>query len=111
MFDVFVSSPYSDDNEDVVEERVKIAQRYVAHLASDRIFAFSVIAYIHPILVENSLPTDYEFWRDMCISSITACDVVHVLCVDGWDTSVGVADEIEVARSLGKRIVYKTEVT
>jgi len=110
MLDVFVSSPYSDPDQNVIEERVKVAQRYVAQLASNDILAFSVLAYIHPILKDHPLPTDYEFWKDLCVRGMEMCEVVHVLCIEGWEDSVGVQDEIEIARSLKKRIVYITDI-
>lgn len=111
MFDVFISSPYSDEDRAVVDDRVKLARQYVAQLALADTIAFSVIAYIHPMLEEeNKLPTDYEFWRRLCMDSMEVCREVHVLCVDGWETSVGVQDEIDVARSLNKTIRYITDI-
>lgn len=106
MFDVFISSPYSDKDDSVVHRRVASSRQYAARLAKDGVLAFSVIAYIHPMLEHDDLPTDYEFWKNMCLTSISVCKEVHVLCIDGWETSVGVQDEISVATSMGKVVKY-----
>lgn len=108
MFDVFVSSPYSDSDPAVVEQRVKAAQQYVARLAINRTYALSAIAYMYPIIGSASiqLPGDYQYWKDLCIKAMKSCKSVHVLCLPGWKTSTGVQDEIKIAHELGLLITY-----
>lgn len=40
---------------------------------------------------------------------LTRCDEVVVLMLPGWETSVGVRDEIAVARELGKPVRFLSE--
>ena len=37
---------------------------------------------------------------------VDACDVIRVLCLDGWEESVGIAGELARARDQGKKIEY-----
>jgi hypothetical protein len=48
----------------------------------------------------------WEVWGHHCKRLIEACDEVWVVMYPGWDTSVGVAGEIEYAQQRGKRVHY-----
>lgn len=62
------------------------------------------IAMCHEQGERYDLPTGYAFWqtRDRTLVGLSAG--VIVLKMPGWDTSVGVTDEIAHARSLGKPV-------
>jgi len=68
---------------------------------------FSPIAYNVP-MEQFNLPTDWNFWQDYDKAFVKRCDILAVLQIDGWDKSIGVAAEVEYARSLGMNIVYIT---
>jgi hypothetical protein len=66
---------------------------------------FSPIAHSHP-LVEHGLPTDWSFWERHDREHLARCDEVVVLMLDGWQESIGVREEIRIARELGKPVRY-----
>ena len=106
MYDVFVISPYTDDDQNVVCDRVAAAERYLASLTMEDVVAYSTIAAMHHLTVKFSLPNDYEYWKDHCHKMISSAKEVYVLCLDGWENSVGVQDELSIARELNKKITY-----
>ncbi len=54
----------------------------------------------------GGLPTNTETWTYFCEQMLSGCDELHVLMLDGWEKSGGVAAEIEVAKNLGIEIKY-----
>ncbi|MDD9912118.1 MAG: DUF1937 family protein [Alphaproteobacteria bacterium] len=51
-------------------------------------------------------PTTYEWWYVNMESFLSPAESCYVLCLDGWKESKGVAEEIAVAKKLGKEIIY-----
>lgn len=44
---------------------------------------------------------NFDLWMKMDLPILKNADELHVLCLDGWRTSRGVAREIEFAEQLG----------
>ena len=103
---IFISAPYTHENVEVVEKRVEIIEKYVAECALSEIIALSPVLYYHNIVKKYELPKTYTYWEHICISMLQKCDMLFVLTMDGWDTSVGVKSELEVARRLNISIGY-----
>jgi len=108
MFDVFVISPYTHKNPDVVRDRVNRAEKYIAKLTMEGIVAYSTIAAMDHLVHKFELPNDYTYWKNHCTKMVSAAKEVYVLCLEGWEDSVGVQDEIKVATHHGKTIKYIT---
>lgn len=106
MYDVFLSCPYSSDDPAEVEYRVLHAEKAIVDLAENGVVAYSTIVTWPPLAKKYRLPFTYDFWRDHCIKMIDSAEKVIVLCIPGWEESIGVQDEIKIARKLGKEIVY-----
>lgn len=66
---------------------------------------FSPIVHSHP-LAEHGLPNTWAFWRKQDEVYLERCDMLVVLMLDGWQESIGVRGEIEIAKELGKPTVY-----
>jgi hypothetical protein len=56
--------------------------------------------------VEHGLPTDWSFWERNDREHLARCDEVLVLTLDGWEESVGVREEVRIAREMGKPIRF-----
>lgn len=55
----------------------------------------------------NGLPRpSYEWWLAWSRELLESCDSIYVLCIDGWEDSRGVQQEIALAQSLEIPIVY-----
>jgi len=104
--DVFVISPFSDDNASIVEARIARAEQYIVELSERGLVAHSEIAFLARLAHKYDLPTAYRFWKKRCLTMLSLANEVHVLCEDGWETSEGVQDEIRFAEDLGINIKY-----
>jgi hypothetical protein len=63
----------------------------------------------HNLAVINEmqgLETGWELWRDQDLAMLRKCDKLIVYKLPGWDTSVGVTEEIKTATELGMPIEY-----
>jgi hypothetical protein len=106
---IFISAPYSHPDKKVVEHRVKIVCEYSARLLQQRFSCVSPILVGTGILQYASLPTDYAFWKDLSLDLLSLCSHVRVLMLDGWESSIGVTDEIRYAELNEKHIMYVNE--
>jgi hypothetical protein len=74
------------------------------YLASPYSHPYAMI-HGHPLVV-HGLPTDWSYWEAFDRGHIERCDSLVVLTLEGWQKSVGVAAEIEIARELGRPVWY-----
>ena len=105
---IYLASPYTHPDADVREQRFEAACRAASRLLQEGHPVFAPIVHGHP-MVSCGLPTDWSFWSPFCRQYIEACQQVVVLMLDGWETSVGVQAEIEIATSLGKPVWYRAQ--
>lgn len=102
---IYLASPYSHPEVTIREQRFRDACRAAAQLLASGLTVFSPIVHGHP-LVDHGLPTDWSFWKRFDRDHLVRCDEVVVLMLDGWQESVGVAAEIQIAGELGKPVRY-----
>jgi nucleoside 2-deoxyribosyltransferase len=101
----YLASPYSNPDPNVREQRYRAACRATAALLRAGLVVFSPIAHSHA-LVEHGLPAKWKFWERFDRAYLERCDLLVVLMLEGWKTSVGVQAEIRIARKLGKPVSY-----
>jgi nucleoside 2-deoxyribosyltransferase len=102
---IYLASPYSHDNPAVRAARFHAVCRAAAALIRAGEIVFSPVVHSHP-LVEHGLPTGWAFWERIDREHIARCDEVVVLMLDGWEKSVGVQAEMQIARELGKPVRF-----
>lgn len=102
----YLASPYSHPKAEIRERRFDQACQYAARLMREGMHLFSPIAHGHSI-AEHGLPTTFDFFQAYCENTLTRCDGLIVLQLTGWQESVGVQAEIEMAvkRRLPTRFV------
>lgn len=103
---IFISSPYGHENKDVVQQRYVAACKYAGYLMEKGLIAMSPVVPGHAICQHVGLPGDFTFWKNFCIKLIDVSNEVHVLQLDGWETSAGVIAELDHARITNKPIVF-----
>lgn len=103
---VYLATPYSSPDADVRAHRFDEVNRCAAEMMSRGISVFSPISHSHPIALAGTLPTNWEFWRDYDYAMLQACCRMAVLMQDGWRQSVGVQEEIAIARRLSRPVEY-----
>lgn len=102
---VYLASPYTGPPE-IEEQRFIEASKASLFFLQQGVFHYSPIASCHPLRHFGKLPGDWHFWADFDRNFIDHCDEVWVLCIEGWDKSVGVTAEINYALSKEKTIKY-----
>jgi hypothetical protein len=105
---IFVSFPYSDDDESIVHGRVLSATRYCARLLQERKNPICPAVFGHLLLKENPrIALSHQEWLEYALAFLTdGIDELHVLKLKGHSTSIGVQKEIEVAEALDIRVTH-----
>jgi nucleoside 2-deoxyribosyltransferase len=102
---IYLASPYSHPDPAVREERFRQACIATVKLMQLGLAVFSPISHSHP-LTEHGLPGDWSFWQRCDRAFLERCDEVVVLMLDGWEASLGVAEEIRLAEEWGKPVRF-----
>lgn len=103
---IYLASPYSHTDPDVVKQRVRDFAITAARLESEGDVHVVSAMFNHMLLEHATLPSDWEFWKSYSLTILDRADAVYVLQLDGWEKSSGVAGEIEHARNTGKPVVF-----
>lgn len=92
---IFVCTPYSNDDENIVKYRKKIAGEVCLRLVAKGIYAISPVVY-GCALMEYGENTDgsWNYWQKFCETFLINSKAVYVIKIDGWDKSIGVSQEI-----------------
>jgi hypothetical protein len=98
---VYLASPYSSPNLQVIQSRFDAAEKATAFLLKQSIWAYSPIVHCHVLARKYNLPTDTKYWREYNYAMVSGAKALLVLKLPGWQDSVGVADEVAYATSLG----------
>lgn len=102
---IYLASPYTHDDPKVRAERWIAVCKECARLMSRGIKVFSPIAHTHPIALQG-LRGDWDFWKSYDSQFLEWCSELWVLMLEGWEDSVGIKEEIELAKCMGKPIQY-----
>jgi hypothetical protein len=105
---IYLASPYSSPYKWKRLQRFLEVAKAVGALKDRGIIAFSPICHSHPVTV-HYLGDDhiaFDNWKDFDTEMIRRCDALWVLMLEGWDQSEGIKAELEIAKSLGKEILY-----
>lgn len=103
---IYLAGPYSDPSKVERELRYCIISAVALVLAEDGMVVFSPVSQWHPIAVRSEMPTDYAFWSCQNRGMLEVCNQLVVLKMKGWDSSVGVRDEIKYAMELEKKVTF-----
>ncbi|HEX73160.1 MAG TPA: DUF1937 family protein, partial [Candidatus Hydrogenedentes bacterium] len=88
----YLAVPYRHMNQEVVEARVRAADTAMARLIREGYLVYSPVSMFHRAAIDNHLPIEAEYWRRQNYEILSTVDVVHVLRLDGWLDSEGVAE-------------------
>ena len=102
---IYLASPYSHENEDVMLDRFNAVCEYAAKLMMDGLHIYSPIAHCHPI-AQFGLPTDWGYWQEFDKRFISVSSKLIVYKLDGWEESKGISAEIQIAEGLNIPVEY-----
>ena len=103
---VFISSPYSHKDPEVMELNYELVSKFVLKLINSGVNATSPIAYGHPLVKLGKLPSSWEFWEEFCLSFLERSSKMIVYKIPGWENSIGMKAEIEFAEKNNIPIEY-----
>lgn len=98
---IYLASPYSHKDPAVMAERAEAVAAAAAHFMRQGHIIYCPIAAWHWVALRHDLPKDWPTWRKLDFGFVRHAREVWVLALDGWDTSVGVTAEREMAVLLG----------
>jgi len=97
----YLGCPYSHPHPTTRQERVDDATFTAARIAISGESVFSPITHGHEMA--RYLPMrnlmDHEFWMAQCLPILRVCDQLLVLPLEGWRSSRGLAQEMQMARA------------
>lgn len=103
---IYLASPYSTPEDGTTrEQRYRLVRRATEVWIKQNYVIFSPIVYTHHLNIGG---VDARTWKQFNDAIQKTCSSLWVLKIPGWDKSVGVLGEIELAVSIGQRIEYKT---
>lgn len=91
----YLASPYTHDDQAVVEQRFQIVSATAAQLMKDGWYIYAPISHSHPIS-KYGLPTDWAFWKKYDTILLERSDHFIVVDMEGLEESVGVTAEAEI---------------
>jgi len=106
---LYLSSPYTHDDEKVRLYRYEKALETLAELTKYGYIVFSPIVHSHPMAEKYDMPKDSTYWSTVNRTFVYSCSALVVLCIEGWSKSSGVSEEVEQAERENKEIFYIKE--
>lgn len=102
---IYLASPYSHPDPSVKQSRVIAVARVAGELINQGQLVFSPIAHGETIVLNNpGFGDDWQRWQFVSRGMIAKCDAFWIAMIEGWETSIGVAQEIQIANRYCKTI-------
>jgi hypothetical protein len=103
---IYLASPFSHSNPEIVRYRIEQTQNAIAFLLQNNIYAWSPIIQTYEVNIRHSLPTDADFWKNYNFDFMRRADAMYLLELEGWETSKGLKMEIEFCKHVGLPLYY-----
>lgn len=104
---IYLATPISHEDPKVEAFRIATANRAASILHDAGIPVFSPASHGGPIASLSAIRQSWSYWEKVDIPILTLCCThLVVLCVEGWERSVGVQAEIEAAFDANLTLVY-----
>lgn len=106
---IYLACPYSHARPDVMVYRTGMVTQIAAALMSHRIQVYSPLTHGHQLAEANPYLGDgvfHHIWLEHAEIFVSNARVLGVVQLHGWDTSPGVAHEIQVATHLHLPVIH-----
>ncbi len=103
---IYLASPYTHPDVAVREARYKAVLAKLAELVAEGRSVYSPIVAQHERVLAGLVPIEFEFHRAEDRAIIEAAEQVWVYCLEGWDKSVGIQEELVAASEFGKPVRF-----
>jgi hypothetical protein len=110
---VYLATPYTHPDPQVVQIRFKQACRIAGKLVQEGHIVFCPIAHTHPIAIHNpEMPQfDSSYWLKFDEYFLRHSDLMIIAPLEGWKESKGVEKEFEMARNHGIPVQFMDQST
>lgn len=102
----YLASPYSHEDPFIREERYLRAMKVLSSLLLVGQYVYSPIVHCHELAKVANLPKTADFWRRYNFHMLAQCEDLLILRIDGWESSVGIAEEKAEAERLNLPVSY-----
>jgi len=103
---IYLACPYNDPDPAIRIARFEAVNRAAAYFMAKGEYVFSPISHTHPIAMAGDLPHGWDHWQGYDRTILSVCHKLYVLQLAGWDKSVGVAGEMQIAAELGIPVFF-----
>lgn len=102
---IYLASPYSHPNPEVMHARYLAVSAECAALLRQHDWTYSPIVHCHELARLHGLPTDFEYWKRYNRAMLSSACSLHILTIPGWEESRGVSSERIMAEAAGLPVV------
>lgn len=95
---IYLASPYTHQDPAIVKYRYQAVRAQVGWMLDAGVYVYSPIVHFHHVAKHHELPTDAKFWANHNRHMLNLANRMDVLCLEGWEESVGVKQEMEWAK-------------
>lgn len=103
---IYIASPYTHSDPDVMQARYEAVVAYTAAMFENKELCFSPIVHCHPLAIVANLPRDIDFWQQYDTIMVSQASELHMLRLPNWAESKGCQFECDLAGKLGIPIKY-----
>lgn len=103
---IYLACPYSHDDRAVRLARFEAVNRVASALMREGLHIFSPISHTHPIAESGGLPCGWDYWAAYDRAVLSVSNKLIVLKLDGWQQSIGVNAEMQIANEMNIPIEY-----
>jgi nucleoside 2-deoxyribosyltransferase len=98
---IYLAAPYAHPDPVTREMRVELVNRKAARLMEEGNLVFSPLSHSHPISKWCRIDScSHNFWLKQDLWILEICDEMHIYCLEGWESSKGIAIEKAYAQKL-----------
>lgn len=94
----------------LLKRRVDYTRKRLHEFLMQGYHVYSPISHCYELSLDYDLPQEYEWWQKQDRHFVALADEVWVLKMEDsygdWEQSVGITDEVEYAKSLGKTVRF-----
>ena len=104
---IYLACPYKHEDPEVMQQRFEAVTKAAVELMAEGYLVFSPITHSHPMASRFNLPGGWDFWKEFDTAFLVTCDELHILKLDGWEDSHGIAQETQMAKEWHMKVVYR----
>ncbi len=97
---IYIGSPYSDPDPQTRDDRALLVGAFAIHCVKKGLIVYCPIASWHTLAVLHDLPSGFLYWQRLNLGILRYCSEMYVLRLDGWDTSLGLREEMQAAHKM-----------